>query len=51
MESIANTVTLFAVLVLDLQLDWPHSTWIAMALLSVCAWILIVVDMRHRRKL
>ena len=50
MEIAATELTVFAVFMPDLQGDWTHPAWIAMALLCACAWVLIAVDLRRPRQ-
>ena len=47
MSFLADGLTVFAVLVPALESEWATPTWIAIALVCLCAWVLIAADIRH----
>lgn len=49
MGFLGDGLTLFALLIPTLQSEWTPA-WIALALLCVCGWVLIALDIRHPRK-
>ena len=45
-----DSITVLAVLLPALQSDWPTPTWFAMAVLCICGWAVIALDIRRPQK-
>ena len=47
MSFATGALTYLAVLIPALQSEWPTPGWLGMVILCLCAWVLIVVDLRR----